>query len=239
MKDETVREVTSDDATIEWRVTVANLKAGWYEFNQAMDLGPLSKDAQRRNLDIVRDPDARSRLDIVPSPRSISGPNAGPIKLDDGSFWGKPVYVGELRTDSQGRLIFLGGQGAAAQFRSGVAPLTFANNTGWHDDLCDGPVRASVTFEGQTPIGAESGYVTVTPPNYAPGLFASSRWDDAVREVFYEKGWISRPASTSFAEDVLPIFRRLSGLQWVNHGLFVDTVSARRLMPAIRPLSLV
>jgi L-Lysine epsilon oxidase N-terminal/L-lysine epsilon oxidase C-terminal domain len=221
MKDGTVREVTSDDATIEWRVTVANLKAGWYEFNQAMDLGPLSKNAQRRNLDIVRDPDARSRLDIVPSPRSISGPHAGPIKLDDGSFWGKPVYVGELRTDSQGRLIFLGGQGAAAPFRSGVAPLTFANNTGWHDDLCDGPVRASVTFKGQTPIDAEPGYVTVTPPNYAPGLFGVVTMDDAVREVFYEKGWISRPTSTSFAEDVLPIFRRLSGLQWVNHGLFV------------------
>ena len=34
-----VRELTLDDgAAIEWRVAVANLKAGWYEFNNAMDL---------------------------------------------------------------------------------------------------------------------------------------------------------------------------------------------------------
>ena len=52
-------------------------------------------------------------------------------------------------------------------------PLTFANNTGWHDDLCDGPVRARVTFDGHAPIEAEPGYVTVTPPNYAPGLFGA------------------------------------------------------------------
>ena len=37
MNDGSVREVTSDDATIEWRVSVANLKAGWYEFNRFKD----------------------------------------------------------------------------------------------------------------------------------------------------------------------------------------------------------
>ena len=29
------------------------------------------------------------------------------------------------------------------------------------------------------------------------------------------------PAKTSFTEDVLPLFQRLTGLQWVNHGLFI------------------
>jgi hypothetical protein len=221
MKDGTVQEVISDSATIEWRVAVANLKAGWYEFNQAMDLGALSTVAKRRNLELNLRSEERQRLDIVPSPRTVSGPNAGPVRFDDGSFWGKSVDLGELRTDAQGRLIFLGGKGAAAPFRNGVTPLTFANNTGWHDDLCDGPVRARVTFDGHAPIDAEPGYVTVTPPNYAPGLFGVVTMDDVVREVFYDQTWISRPASTSFTDDVLPIFRRLSGLQWVNHGLFV------------------
>src|SRR5262249_42792068 len=51
MKDGRVVEVTAASARIEWRVAVANLKAGWYEFNQAMDLGALSKNAAKRNRD--------------------------------------------------------------------------------------------------------------------------------------------------------------------------------------------
>jgi hypothetical protein len=221
MKDGTVEEVTAESATIDWRVAVANLKAGWYEFNQAMDLGSISQDAKRRNLDLNLEPEQRPRLDIVPSPKRVSGANAGPVRLNDGSFWGKAVCLGELRTDAQGRLIFLGGKGAAAPFRSGVTPLTFANNSGWHDDLCDGPVRARVTFDGHAPMEAEPGYVTVTPPNYAPGLSGVVTMDDVVREVFYDQNWIARPASTSFVDDILPIFQRLSGYQWVNHGLFM------------------
>ena len=54
MKDGSVREVTASSAKIEWRVVVANLKAGWYEFNQAMDLGPsLSTSALQRNRDLA------------------------------------------------------------------------------------------------------------------------------------------------------------------------------------------
>ncbi len=92
-------------------------------------------------------------------------------------------------------------------------PLTFANNPGWHDDVSDGPVRAQVTFAGHAPIDAEPGYVCVTPPNYAPGLFCLVTMDDVVREVFYDKGWIPRPVKTSFVNDVQPIFQRLTGLQ--------------------------
>ena len=54
-----------------------------------------------------------------------------------------------------------------------------------------------------------------------PGLFGLVTMDDVVREVFYDKGWIPRPVKTSFVNDVQPIFQRLTGLQWVNHGLFV------------------
>jgi hypothetical protein len=220
MKDGSIEEVTAASAKIEWRVAVANLKAGWYDFNQAMDLGPLSDNALQRNRDLVIGD--RGRLDIIPTPRSIAGVNAGPVAFDDGAFWDdKKVYVGELRTDADGRLTFLGGKGEAKAFRPGTRPLTFANNSGWHDDLCDGPVRATVTFSGAPPIDAEPGYVSVTPPNYAPGLFGLVTMDDVVREVFYGQGWLTRPASTFFDDDVLPIFQRLTGLQWVNHGLFI------------------
>lgn len=222
MQDGSVHEVTADDATIEWHVAVANLKAGWYEFNQAMDLGVLSQNAKQRNTSLPFDrATIQPRLDIVPSPCDIAGRDAAPVRMEDGTFWGNPVYLGELRTDTDGRLLVLGGMGKAKSLRPGVMPLTFANNDGWHDDLCDGPVRATITFAGHTPIEAVPGYVTVTPPNYAPGLFGVVTMDDVVRELFFDQGWLARPIATSFADDVLPIFRRLSGLQWVNHGLFV------------------
>jgi L-Lysine epsilon oxidase N-terminal/L-lysine epsilon oxidase C-terminal domain len=221
LKDGSVKEVTAASAQIDWRVAVANLKAGWYEFNQAMDLGKLSQNALQRNRDLVLDSSQRWRLDIIPTPRSITGRNSSAVRLEDGTFWCQPVYLGELRTDADGRLIFLGGKGAAQAFRSETRPLTFANNSGWHDDLCDGPVRAKVTFPGYPPIDAEPGYVSVTPPNYAPGLFGLVTMDDVVREVFYDQKWISPPAKTSFTKDVLPLFQRLTGLQWVNHGLFI------------------
>lgn len=222
MKDGSVQEVTAVSAKIEWRVAVANLKAGWYEFNQAMDLGPsLSTSALQRNRDLAAPLSDRSRLDIVPTPKSISGADAPAVAFDDGAFWGRPVYLGELRTDADGHLIFLGGRGDAKPFRKNMSALTFANNDGWHDDLCDGPVRATVTFAGQAPIEAVPGYVSVTPPNYAPGTFGLVTMDDVVREVFYDQKWLPTPDKTSFTDDVLPIFQRLTGLQWVNHGLFV------------------
>jgi hypothetical protein len=220
MRDGSVQEVTAAEAEIEWHVSVANLKAGWYEFNQAMDLGQLSQNALLRNRDIVGKRN-RWRLDIVPTARSIAGRNAAAVPFDDGRFFGKQVYLGELRTDGEGRLLFFGGKGLADSFRGNMQPVTFANNSGWHDDLCDGPVRARVKFAGHEAIDAEPGYVTVTPPNYAPGLFGVMTMDDAVREVFYDRKWLPRPTSTAFSDDVLPLFQRLTGMQWVDHGLFI------------------
>ena len=223
LKDGSVVEVTAASARIEWRVAVANLKAGWYDFNQAMDLPRgLSSSAQQRNRK-PSPPRGRAALDIVPKPRAIEGRDAAAVAFDDGSFWdnNNKVYLGELRTDAEGRLLFLGGRGASAPFKRGMKPTTFANNSGWHDDTSDGPVRATVTFPGAEPIEAEAGYVVVTPPNYAPGVSGLVTMDDTVREAFQRQGWIATPKTTSFTSDIWPIFDRLSGLQWVNHGLFM------------------
>jgi L-lysine epsilon oxidase-like protein len=218
-------EVTaSDGIRIHWKVAVANLKAGWYEFNQAMDLPRgIAKPAQKRNVRLPV-PGRSARLDIVPTPKEIEGLNKSgtEFEFDDGTFWaGTTVYLGELRTDAEGRLLFLGGRGSSAPFRKGLMPTTFANNDGWRDDVSDGPVRAKVTFSDGSSMEAEPAYVAVTPPNFAPGTFGLVTMDDTVREVFRDQGWIASPTSTSFTNDVWPIFERMSGLQWVNHGLFV------------------
>jgi hypothetical protein len=102
-RDGSIREITATQGyRIEWSVTVANLKAGWYEFNQAMDLPHgLSKDARRRNESVPIIPGGRSTLDIVPTPRSIEGCGKfGPqYQFNDGTFWNKQVYLGELRNE--------------------------------------------------------------------------------------------------------------------------------------------
>lgn len=219
LKSGEVRELTAADGVqIVWRVEIANLKAGWYEFNQAMDLGALSKNAARRN---ANEPN-RKQLDITPSKRTISGLSLGgpEYRFDDGHFFDRVVPLGELRTDAAGRLIFLGGTGTSSPRVSGTPPTTFANNDLWHDDVSDGPVRARVVIGG-TSIEATPGYVVVAPPNYGPGAFGAVTMDDVVREVFFDAGWLQRPAATQFARDVWPIFQRLTSLQWVNHGLFV------------------
>lgn len=224
--DGTVVELTLDTVDrIEWRVSIANLKAGWYEFNQAMDLPPkFVKDAARRNETLpLPDQDRRKMLDIVPAARSIAGRSVSGVsyQFGDGLFCGSPVYLGEVRTDEAGRLLVLGGRGLSGSFPAERRPVTFANNEGWHDDVSDGPVRATVHFADGSTLEAEPGYVAVTPPNFAPGLTGLVTMDDTVREVFIAQKWLRRPATTSFAADVYPIFARMTGLQWVNHGFFM------------------
>jgi hypothetical protein len=221
---ETIEITASPSVTIVWSVALANLKAGWYDFNQAMDLGgPIAQPAQQRNRQLPKIPGGRGSLDIVPTPISITGTglSGDEYAFNDGTFCQTQVYLGELRTDEEGRLIVLGGHGKSASFRPGLQPVTFANNFGWHDDVSDGPVRAQVTFHGGETMEADPAWVAVTPPNFAPGLVPLVTMDDTVREVFYDAGWLERPSATSFTRDVWPIFDRLTGLQWVNSGLFM------------------
>jgi len=220
MKDGSVLELShGGGVSIAWRVRVANLKAGWYEFHQAMDVPPgLSPGVAKRN---ARTAD-RGDLDIVPAPVEISGTDvSGPeYAFGGGTFFGKPVYLGELRTDGVGRLIFLGGRGLSEPRMQGTRPTTFANNDGWHDDTADGPVHATVTIAGTT-FEATPAYVAVAPPNFAPGTFGVVTMEDVAIETFIDAGWIGRPAETSFTRDIWPIFERLTAQQWVDHGLYV------------------
>lgn len=220
LKSGDVRELTLDDgAQIRWRVAVANLKAGWYEFNNALDLPDgVAIPSGRRNPGT---PNGRFRLDITPLPCSIAGRGqSGKAYHLEGKFFAQAIYLGELRTDQAGRLLFLGGHGRAVPRWPEAKPNTFANNTLWCDDVCDGPVRASVTIGGET-FEATPGYVAVAPPNYAPGLFGIVTMDDVVRDLFIAQGWIPDVAQVSFTRDIWPLFSRLTAMQWVNHGLFM------------------
>jgi hypothetical protein len=219
LKSGEILEVMAPAARISWRVEIANLKSGWYEFQHAMDLPPDQVfQPPKRNANFSGDD--RERLNIRPSARKLPGPNMMTGPIDDGTFFGKEVYLGEAQTDGSGRLLFFGGHGKSAPLVPGTAPTTFANNDGWHDDTCDGPVRATVTIGGKD-FEATPAHVIVAPPNFGPGLFGVVTMDDVIRDLFFRKGILDRPEGTSFTRDIWPIFDRMTGHQWVNEGILL------------------
>lgn len=211
-----VRELTGpkSDAKISWRVELANAKAAWYGFELALDI----PEASSAPLTTLRNPTVadRASLAITPKPRTVSGANAKPVKFDDGRFMGTKVNLGDIRTDKVGRLIVLGGHGVSAS-HDGSYAITFANNEGWHDDTSDGPVSAEVVLDG-TPLEVIPAWVVVAPPNYAPQRKSVRTMWDLIRDVAIKAGTLAAPVRPSFTNDILPIFERLAGLQWVNAG---------------------
>ena len=85
---EVVKELTVDDATISWRVEVANKNASWYEFSQALDL-KSTPPAARRNAAFQGE--ARQQLEITPDLVEISGRDvSGPEFAFEGEFVDRP-----------------------------------------------------------------------------------------------------------------------------------------------------
>ncbi|MGH2943639.1 MAG: LodA/GoxA family CTQ-dependent oxidase, partial [Solirubrobacteraceae bacterium] len=218
---EAVAELTAQTADIDWTVHVANRKAAWYEFQIALDIPEASvpddaPPSALRNAGVTGA--ARSQLVIDPGPRTIGGADtSGPqYRFDSGEFFGKKVYLGELRTDEAGRLLFLGGRGAAAS-KDGSPATTFANNDGWHDDTSDGPVTARVSIDGR-PVPVDPAWVVVAPPNYAPELAGVRTMHDLLFDAYVQSGWVPFPDRISFMRDVFGLLERLTGMGWVNQG---------------------
>lgn len=212
---EIVRELTGAEkgASIEWTVQLANQKAAWYGFQLALDI-PEANYAPPTTL---RNPGVtdRSTLAITSKPRVLQGAKVK-AKTFEGTFLDIPVYLGEATTDAEQRLTILGGKGAAAS-ADGSAAITFANNEGWYDDVSDGPVTAKVTLNGEA-IQVIPAWVVIAPPNYGPQRKSVRTMWDLMRDVAIKAGKLAAPDRPSFARDILPIFQRMEGLQWVNAG---------------------
>ena len=244
-KGEVVKELThNEENLIEWRVEVANLKAAWYEFNIALDLGnKYSIPSIRRNNNVAGG--YREQLAIKPSPITISGTdinnpkiasgskldenfqlletdiNTNKYSFDDGKFYGKNVNLGHLQTDSEGRLLFFSGHGGADS-TDNMPITTFANNNGWHDDTCDGVVRATVKINGKE-FEAKPAMVAVTPPNFGQGLYGVVTMNDVVQNLFIQEMSYPNPSkkSVEFWRDIYPVLERMTNTQWVNQGFYM------------------
>jgi hypothetical protein len=228
-----IAELTSKNTrSIKWRASVANKKAAWHAFaggDKAFKLFEGSLDPKDtpplRNADWPAD----RRALIIKGTASVSGLNQASAPLAGPVYdFAEPIYLGELRTDDFGRLIFLGGHGISKPISDDDQFLLnhYANNDRWCDDTSDGVIDADVTLKDGTvvPVHGRS-WVIVAPPDFAPHLENLVTLYDVMEETAlqHDLSWhlgASPPekirATVSFTEEVYPILSRIVGYQWVN-----------------------
>jgi L-lysine 6-oxidase len=239
------QEITLDTpnvASIEWTVHLANKKAEWYQYSELQ--GNLlygesnsytNQNIPKRNPDQITD---RQSLFIDPGPRSITG-RQQTIGFDKSSVPANypaqypnatPKYgvavttLGDLVTDNLGRLIVLGGYGNAG----GDLPLiSYGGSSTWHDDISDGPVYCTISFNDTTPPVTISAWCIVGSPDFAPQIVNISALSDTMFDVgiryfnlvpaMYSNGQFNSGFVANFQRDILPIINRISRYQWVSN----------------------
>jgi L-Lysine epsilon oxidase N-terminal/L-lysine epsilon oxidase C-terminal domain len=226
--DALIQEITSNDATIKWTVSLANTKAAAEWFHPKSELNP-----RLRNANFTGD---RDQLKLAPGEQSVSGKNPGFKDLGTShttgaakdlqvkqQFLDKPVQfvLGTITTDDQGLLVVLGGYGESkSPIGASLAGGDFANHDGWYDDVSDGLVSAEVTLaDGSTPL-IENAWVIVAPPKYAPGLQSVVTLFDTLYQSAIDRGLMHNPFSDpafkpSLAADIVPILMRAANMRWV------------------------
>jgi hypothetical protein len=205
-----VREITAADGRIEWQVHLANRKASAERIPE--DENPPA--GERRNVGVPAE-----RLVIDAGTQTISGASQ-PMKRLQGRFMDAiDVPIGDLLTDAAGRLIVLGGFGKSQSVPAGAAVDSFANNDGWYDDTSDGPVRAKVTLDGAGSVDADSAWVVVAPPDFAPPIGNVV----TLYDVVYDQAAAVDPSlavtdtsTVSFTRDIYPLLKRVSMMRWVS-----------------------
>lgn len=96
----------------------------------------------------------------------------------------------------------------------------FANNTGWYDDIADGPVTAEVYIDGCL-VPVEPAWVVTAPPNYAPAIISVQTLYDVLVDT-YQHYWLRAAPRPSFARAIYPTLRSFCATQWVNFGFQIQ-----------------
>ena len=238
-------EITLDSPnvkSIEWTVHLANKKAAWYQYSELegnLLYGDKNSYSNRKvpfRNPKVKTEKKRQQLIVDPGPRAVSGkrksigfdlanvPAGYPASYPPSNpKHGLPITtLGDLKTDSKGRLIVLGGYGNAG----GDEPLTsYGGSNTWHDDISDGPVYCTVSFKDGSPSVDLQAWVIIGSPDFAPELvnistLSDSMFDVAVRHFdlvprLCRKGRFNPSYRANYQRDILPIIKRIGGYQWV------------------------
>lgn len=193
-----------DGARIDWTVNLVNRKAA---------LTRHVRPAAPRNIGVA---DRNSLIVRGPAPTTVGGTAQRSPEIS-GSFLGKRVFLGELRTDSRGRLIVLGGRGISGSVPPNRPLHTFANNDLWFDDVADGPVTATVSIPGQAPVVVhEPAWVVVAPPDFAPSVAAMVSLYDVAFQAAVDKGALHPAPRPVFVRDIKPLIERMVDMRWVD-----------------------
>ena len=252
----TRREVTLDDAdieSIEWTVHLANKKSCWYLFEQRAGDMTLPNNTYRENNVPLRNPGVqgadRAQLIIDPGPRTVRNRRAHarftaaesdgyPCRFPPASGSRPAVAtLGDVRTDDAGRLLVIGGPGAA--FGPDLNPALYAalaaegaargghtpadEYEGWYDDTGDGPVVCTISFKNpkKEPVRRRA-WCIVGPPKYAPELVNAVTLDDVMLEVAVRRfGSLTISDDTvadgfvaNYDRDIAPIIERCAQASW-------------------------
>ncbi|KAA1245169.1 CTQ-dependent lysine 6-oxidase LodA [Aquimarina sp. RZ0] len=234
---------SSNVTSMEWTVHLANKKAAWYQYSELegnLLYGEENSYAQRgvpfRNPDETTE-ETRQKLIVDPGPRTVSGTQQS-IDFDQASVpadyphysfpnpdvkYGTSIKtLGTLKTDDQGRLIVLGGYGHAG----GDQPLeSYGGSDTWHDDISDGPVYCTITFNDGTPTETLKAWVIIGSPDFAPEIINISTLSDTMFDVgvrhfdlmpnMYQGTSYNDDYIVNYQRDILPIIQRIGGYQWV------------------------
>lgn len=139
--------------------------------------------------------------------------------------------LGAITTESNGRLIVLGGYGYACGFDNQGNPQPDAalgvdvDNDNWLDDTADGPVTAVLLFQdGSTQAIPGHAWVVSTDPAYAPQtLNVVSLWDEVyttwvermqLLPDLYQDGAYQTSYQPYFGDTVFPMLRAASLQTW-------------------------
>ena len=197
--DGSVEEITDAEADISWTVHLVNKKAA---------------NPGRGNSE------SSANLTIDPGSRTLTGPDQREL-FDDGSidFDGASavtVPLGEIRSDDENHLLVLGGFGTSAS-PGGHGIGSFWGNSGWYDDVSDGPVTAAIKIRATNATPAVVGaWVIVAPPKFAPHQDSVITLYDRILQAMIEAGLAAAPTTTSYTRDVYPILQRARDTKWVQ-----------------------
>jgi hypothetical protein len=98
-----------------------------------------------------------------------------------------------------------------------VEITNFANNDRWCDDVSDGPVSATVTLPGQSPVAVhETAWVVVAPPDFAPSVHAIVSLYDIAFQAGIDKQALQPDPVPSFTRHIRPMIQRAADLRWVD-----------------------
>lgn len=191
-------------ATVKWKVHLVNKKDAVYRDN----LPP-------QNPQTVRINPARNNH-VISAVGEVEGAEIEDPVVLEGSYESHLVRLGHILTDTQQRLVVLGGSGRSeSPFDPPASIADFYTNPDWFDDVADGPVTATISIPQQPPIEATPAWVITAPPDFAPSTLGVVTLYDVMYQLALNSGWISADA-LYFDSDIRPIIQRAAGLRHVS-----------------------